>query len=611
MQKYDEPFLTQTGDAAGYCSVLVEEYPGGATATIYSDDGVTTKANPMTTDGLGNAPFYAANGRYQITVSGSKVVTTTKTDIQLFDPAEGAAASDIGYMPAGTGAVATTVQTELRNMYTAFATFSEAQKADVTSRTGSLDIVTAVNAALLAAFTSGQKAIRFPAGRYYCGQYSTAATMFDLSSYGDDFSIICDGLVEFVCESTATVIPTFFKLRANNRFTQTGTIYFRDTGYDPALTHKGAQGFLLENNGTNWQDVNLDIVAGKNLTGCVMVSGTYSQRVKNINVTAIYSNDCYYGINCQSQGDSVKVGAIYAYQNYRPVFVYGVNGFEATVYNYHNRATSAAINISRLASPSGTTTEAIKIRYIARDMVDTVRHVVINHIDLVGGTISGIDIEVDIESSIGYYPVYFVNYDGAGNETAAASSNVVNNVTIRGQVDSNALAIAAEAQYISTAGIVNIQESLYLTTATSLQTVTDVRLLNSTRPAKTFTPTVVGTSTAGAGTYTKQLGRYTRVGNTVFVDITLVWTAHTGTGNMTVSLNDIPFTSKNVDSAFGWGFVPVYSDVVITAGETLGCLLQNNSKTIVLYSQDPAGGTVASVAMDSACTLYLQGRYEV
>jgi hypothetical protein len=75
---------------------------------------VTTKANPMTTDGLGNAPFYAANGRYQITVSGSKVVTTTKTDIQLFDPAEGAAASDIGYMPAGTGAVATTVETKLR-----------------------------------------------------------------------------------------------------------------------------------------------------------------------------------------------------------------------------------------------------------------------------------------------------------------------------------------------------------------------------------------------------------------------------------------------------------------------------------------------------------------
>jgi glycerophosphoryl diester phosphodiesterase len=87
MQKYQEPFWTQTGPA-GYCSVLVKTYPGGVVATIYDDDGVTTKANPMTTDGLGNAPFYAANGRYQITVSGSNVVTTTKTDIILFDPSD-------------------------------------------------------------------------------------------------------------------------------------------------------------------------------------------------------------------------------------------------------------------------------------------------------------------------------------------------------------------------------------------------------------------------------------------------------------------------------------------------------------------------------------------
>ncbi len=48
----------------------------------------------------------------------------------------------------------------------------------------------------------------------------------------------------------------------------------------------------------------------------------------------------------------------------------------------------------------------------------------------------------------------------------------------------------------------------------------------------TFTPTVIGTTTAGVGTYSTQIGKYTKVGRQVTVLINCTWSAHTGTGNL-------------------------------------------------------------------------------
>ena len=57
----------------------------------------------------------------------------------------------------------------------------------------------------------------------------------------------------------------------------------------------------------------------------------------------------------------------------------------------------------------------------------------------------------------------------------------------------------------------------------------------------TWTPTVQGTSTAGAATYTTRVGRYTKIGNTVNVMCSLGWSAHTGSGDTVVA--GLPFTS--------------------------------------------------------------------
>lgn len=55
----------------------------------------------------------------------------------------------------------------------------------------------------------------------------------------------------------------------------------------------------------------------------------------------------------------------------------------------------------------------------------------------------------------------------------------------------------------------------------------------------TYTPTYLGGTTAGATTYSVQLGAYTQIGNIVLVTGNVAWTAATGTGNAQISL---PFT---------------------------------------------------------------------
>lgn len=51
-----------------------------------------------------------------------------------------------------------------------------------------------------------------------------------------------------------------------------------------------------------------------------------------------------------------------------------------------------------------------------------------------------------------------------------------------------------------------------------------------------YTPIVAGSSSAGAGTYARQYGRWRRLGKQVFFEVEIIQTAHTGTGMIQISL---------------------------------------------------------------------------
>ena len=85
MQKYVNSVADKTGAPVANASVKVNLYPAGTSATIYSDNGITPATNPLTTDTNGSFSFYAADGRYQLVISGANIQTQTVNDILLVD----------------------------------------------------------------------------------------------------------------------------------------------------------------------------------------------------------------------------------------------------------------------------------------------------------------------------------------------------------------------------------------------------------------------------------------------------------------------------------------------------------------------------------------------
>lgn len=123
MQRYNNNAQDSQGNALVTATVTV--YAQGTTnkATIYSDNGITPTGTlgVTTTDSLGEFFFYAANGRYDIAISKTGIVTQTLSDIILFDNAASTGAGSVGFTQSGTGLIrptSTNVSTALADVQT-------------------------------------------------------------------------------------------------------------------------------------------------------------------------------------------------------------------------------------------------------------------------------------------------------------------------------------------------------------------------------------------------------------------------------------------------------------------------------------------------------------
>jgi hypothetical protein len=125
----------------------------------------------------------------------------------------------------------------------------------------------------------------------------------------------------------------------------------------------------------------------------------------------------------------------------------------------------------------------------------------------------------------------------------------------------------------------------------------------------TFTPAITGSTSVGTGTYSTQLGIYTRVGNMVRFNIEITWSAHTGTGDM--GLAGLPFTAS---STGGLHPISILSSNLTVPLNTLPAgMVISNSSSITFYTM-PTTGTSASVGLlplDTAATLWICGTYIV
>lgn len=122
-----------------------------------------------------------------------------------------------------------------------------------------------------------------------------------------------------------------------------------------------------------------------------------------------------------------------------------------------------------------------------------------------------------------------------------------------------------------------------------------------------WNPTIVGATTAGAGTYTVQNGSYSKIGNMVFIRAYISWTAHTGTGNMRIG--GLPFTPSTIANVFQ-PFAVWFSDLTLSA---VGNKVQIYASPVQadLNIEEVAGGASAALAIDTAGSIMISGFYFV
>jgi hypothetical protein len=126
--------------------------------------------------------------------------------------------------------------------------------------------------------------------------------------------------------------------------------------------------------------------------------------------------------------------------------------------------------------------------------------------------------------------------------------------------------------------------------------------LDSYIERQAFTPTLEGTSTAGAGTYSIQTGSYTRIGNMIFFNLTMQWTAHTGTGNMRIAGLPVVSSSDHTPNLY-------YENITSPANSVVQLLSSSGTSTILFISRVNATGTSAPLAMDTVGYVCVSGSY--
>jgi hypothetical protein len=124
-----------------------------------------------------------------------------------------------------------------------------------------------------------------------------------------------------------------------------------------------------------------------------------------------------------------------------------------------------------------------------------------------------------------------------------------------------------------------------------------------------WTPVAIGSTTAGTGTYVLQVGRYTKIGQVCFFQMTLGWSAHTGTGDLILA--GLPFTSLNAGGGGGQSVATLgYNSGLAFTNQPVMFIPTNNTR--ISLTQTTTGGGVSGIPMDTAVSeLIVNGHYIV
>jgi len=119
----------------------------------------------------------------------------------------------------------------------------------------------------------------------------------------------------------------------------------------------------------------------------------------------------------------------------------------------------------------------------------------------------------------------------------------------------------------------------------------------------TFTPTVIGGTTAGTGTYNTQTGSYTKVGRLVSFRLQVFWSSHTGTGGLFVS--SLPFSCSGI----GGTTIGLLNDIPLTASNYAMSDLVDGGTSARFRNYPVGGSSITDVSISNGGNIVLSGTY--
>jgi hypothetical protein len=127
-------------------------------------------------------------------------------------------------------------------------------------------------------------------------------------------------------------------------------------------------------------------------------------------------------------------------------------------------------------------------------------------------------------------------------------------------------------------------------------------------PIGDFTPVAIGTTSAGTGTYSIQLGSYKIIDKVCYFNLRVVWSAHTGTGDLRIG--GLPVACKNLTNYFPAVTVNA-ENLTFPAGAT--AVIGGVTVATTTIELRGAGTALAPtpIALDTAANINISGFYEI
>ena len=176
----------------------------------------------------------------------------------------------------------------------------------------------------------------------------------------------------------------------------------------------------------------------------------------------------------------------------------------------------------------------------------------------------------------------------------------------RARIDSNGNLLVGVVTTNANGGVLQLKSGI--TFPATQVAATDVNTLDDYEEG-TFTPTIVGGTTAGVGVYSIQNGNYTKVGNLVTFRLYVNTSSHTGTG--ATLIYGLPFTSNGTGNQLYSASITVISGLTMTALNYPTAYINNNVTYINVVQAPVGGGSISAVPISQTPYIIISGTYMV